>query len=138
MIRKATVSDVKRISEIFSETKTPWSEESTLSSVEKDFVFVYCDDEIKGVIAASKVLDECEILNFAVESESRGKGVGKKLIKSLLESEFSKDCKVFLDVRESNIPAISLYKKMGFEQINIRKNFYSYPTENAIIMTKTT
>jgi ribosomal-protein-alanine N-acetyltransferase len=41
-----------------------------------------------------------------------------------------------LEVRESNIPAISLYKKNGFETDGMRKNFYSSPSENAILMTK--
>ena len=132
MIRKATACDCEKITEIFAETKTPWSLKSVISSVEKDIVMVFDDGEVKGVIAVSKVLDECEILNFAVKSNCRGQGIGEKLINSIFEQGNN----YFLDVRESNYPAISLYKKVGFEQINIRKNFYENPAENAIIMKK--
>ena len=41
---------------------------------------------------------------------------------------------IFLEVRQSNIPAISLYKKEGFEELGIRKKFYEHPVEDAIIM----
>ena len=41
---------------------------------------------------------------------------------------------IFLEVRESNVPAISLYKKLGFEELGIRKKFYEHPIEDAIIM----
>ena len=41
---------------------------------------------------------------------------------------------IFLEVRESNVPAISLYKKLGFEELGIRKKFYEHPVEDAIIM----
>jgi ribosomal-protein-alanine N-acetyltransferase len=43
---------------------------------------------------------------------------------------------IFLEVRESNSPAIGLYKKFGFVKISIRKNFYSFPDENAVVMQK--
>ena len=43
---------------------------------------------------------------------------------------------IFLEVRESNIPAISLYEKFKFKKISIRKNFYSNPNENAVVMKK--
>ena len=43
---------------------------------------------------------------------------------------------IFLEVRESYTPAIKLYEKCGFERLSVRKNFYSNPTENAIVMRK--
>ena len=43
---------------------------------------------------------------------------------------------ITLEVRESNLGAISLYEKAGFEKVGVRKNFYSHPTENAVLYTK--
>lgn len=131
MFKIANENDADKIVEIFSETKTPWSKESVLSSIIKDFVLMYED---KGVIVSSKVIDECEILNFAVEKENRGKGIGEKLIREFLNSEFTRGCRIFLDVRKSNLPAIALYEKIGFKRITERKNFYQNPSEDAIIM----
>ena len=134
MIRKATINDVKSIYDIFSETLTPWSEQNIISSVNRDFILVYEEESIEGVIVFSRVLDECELLNFAVLNEKRGKGIGKELLKTSLSDKFLHSSNIFLEVRESNTPAISLYKKMGFETIGTRKNYYANPQENAVLM----
>lgn len=134
MIRKATINDVKSIYDIFSETLTPWSEQNIISSVNRDFILVYEEESIEGVIVFSRVLDECELLNFAVLNEKRGKGIGKELLKTSLSDKFLHSSNIFLEVRESNTPAISLYKKMGFESIGTRKNYYANPQENAVLM----
>ena len=136
MIRRAIKEDAGRIAEILSQTLTGWSEQSVVSSIEKDFCLVAEDSEICGVIFLSRVLDECEILNFAVDINLRGSGIGTVLIDAALSAEFVKGADVFLDVRESNEAAIHLYKKFGFKEITVRKNFYTNPNENAIIMKK--
>ena len=90
-----------------------------------------------GYIGISCIIDEGYITNVAVFPESRKKGVGT----ALLERVFSlaKDMGlsfVSLEVRESNIPAISLYEKLGFKQEGKRKDFYRDPKEDALILTK--
>lgn len=135
MIRKASKNDINQIFDIFSETKTPWSCDGVLKSIEKDEIFLLCEEEICAVIAISRVLDEAEILNFAVPSRLRRQGYGENLLKSVLEILKNEGiCSVFLDVRESNESAIKLYKKVGFENAGIRKNFYRNPCENALLM----
>jgi hypothetical protein len=53
------------------------------------------------------------------------------------DDAFARGCEfITLEVRESNLPAIELYEKSGFERMGIRKNFYSNPAENAIVMRK--
>jgi ribosomal-protein-alanine N-acetyltransferase len=78
--------------------------------------------------------DECELLSIAVESAERGKGLAKMLM-GYCCSELAKlgIKNFFLEARESNIAAISLYKKFGFEKIAERKKYYANG-EKAIVM----
>ena len=93
--------------------------------------------EVLGYVGISCILDEGYITNIAVFEEHRKKGVGTALINRLfsLASDIKLDF-ISLEVRASNETAISLYTKLGFKQEGRRKNFYTAPTEDALIMTK--
>ena len=82
------------------------------------------------------ILDEFYISNVATDILYRNNGIATKLIDTLISELKNKNC-VFatLEVRQSNKNAISLYEKFGFENLGIRKNFYSFPIENAYIYT---
>ena len=83
------------------------------------------------------VLDEGYISNVAVTSGARGKGIGSCLLKKLDEYAKEHEIKtISLEVRPSNAPAIALYEKFGYKQVGRRKNFYSHPTEDGLILTK--
>ncbi|MBQ7718478.1 MAG: ribosomal protein S18-alanine N-acetyltransferase [Clostridia bacterium] len=132
MIRKAYSSDAKFIFETLAKTLTPWEEQGILGSIEHDLVFIL---EGEGVIIARQTLDELEILNFAVKKELRGQGYGKSLLGFLLDHAEKSGVKTaFLDVRQSNIAAVSLYKSFGFEICGKRKNYYRNPPEDAVLM----
>jgi len=79
--------------------------------------------------------DECELLSIAVNADDRGKGYAKALMEHS-HKEFAKQGfkNFFLEVRESNIAAISLYKKLGYEKIAERKKYYA-DGECAVVMT---
>jgi len=79
--------------------------------------------------------DECELLSIAVNAAERGKGHAKALMEHS-HKEFAKQGfkKVFLEVRENNIAAISLYKKFGYEKIAEREKYYA-DGECAVVMT---
>ncbi len=134
MLRKAEISDIEEIYNIFSETLTPWSMENIKASIIKDFAMVCGESRVDAVIIISKVLDECEVLNLAVSKEKRRQGFGKLILKSALEDDFLKNTSVFLEVRKSNVAAISLYEKVGFNKIGERKRYYTNPLEDAILM----
>ena len=85
--------------------------------------------------AKRPVLGEVSVNNIAVLDAHRRKGIAKALLQQML-LDLSQAQSVTLEVRKSNSPAIALYKAFGFEQVGERKNFYSQPTENAILMTK--
>lgn len=80
------------------------------------------------------VCGEADVIRVAVLPSFRRSGTARSLLLKSFENH--KTDSVFLDVRESNFPAISLYRSLGFEDTGIRKNYYSNPTENAILMKK--
>ena len=73
---------------------------------------------------------EAEILNLAVAIQERRRGVGAALIESLDEPD------VFLEVRQSNVSAQSLYRKLGFRVAGERKDYYDDPVESAFVMRR--
>lgn len=118
----------------------PWSKKSIESEINNDtslFLVATENDEVIGYIGMSTVIDEGYIFNVAVKSTQRKKGIASALINELITyGKKNNFCFITLEVRESNEPAISLYSKFGFIKVGERKNYYSDPKENAILMTK--
>lgn len=138
IIRRMTHDDVKKVAEIEKECfSLPWSEASFEDSLAReDTVFLVCEDtEVVGYVGMYLSFEEGEITNVAVTPAYRKRGCGNLLMEAIAKEakERAAQC-IILEVRVSNAPAISLYKKHGFEEIGIRKNFYEHPTEDAIIM----
>ena len=138
IIRKMTFEDVKTLAKIEKECfSLPWSEASFEDSLAReDTVFLVCEDlDVVGYIGMYLSFEEGEITNVAVTPSYRQRGCGNLLIQAIKEEAKARAAEsVILEVRVSNVPAISLYKKHGFEEIGIRKNFYEHPSEDAIIM----
>ena len=139
LIREMTLQDVPAVAEIEKACfSLPWSEQSLVDSVEReDTMFLVCEDaqEIVGYIGMYLSFDEGDITNVAVSPAHRKKGYGEAIVSKAVELAKEKQLEmILLEVRVSNVPAISLYKKMGFEEIGMRKNFYEHPVEDAIIM----
>lgn len=115
-----------------------WSEETYFRQLSNpnDYTYLaYLDGEPAGFLSLWYIAGEVEINNIAVSEKFRRKGIAKALF-SAAHNDIPNGSSWFLEVRQSNTAAISLYEKMGFEQAGIRKNFYSEPTENALIMVK--
>ena len=118
----------------------PWSKQSLEEEMNNEtslFLVAKEENEVIGYIGMSIVIDEGYIFNVAVRENHRNKGVATALINELVtygkKNNFSF---ITLEVRESNLPAISLYSKFGFNKAGERKDYYSNPKENAILMTK--
>lgn len=91
-----------------------------------------------GFIAVMVNCDTADLLDIAVLEKARNRGVATALMSFMDEECISRGVKeIFLEVRASNAPAISLYLKCGFEKISVRKKYYGNPTEDAVIMRKT-
>lgn len=79
--------------------------------------------------------EEGQITNIAVLGEYRGRGLGDAVLTALISEARARSCTMLsLEVRESNLAAISLYKKHGFSEAGRRKRFYKAPTEDALVM----
>lgn len=139
LIRKMTQADLLQVCaierDIFSE---PWSEEDFNTSLQ-DSNNNYIVVEIDGVIAAYcgywGIAGEGYIYNVAVMNEYRRQHIGYRMLKVLLDEATGRDITSFtLEVRYSNEAAIRLYESLGFHKAGIRKNFYSKPREDAVIM----
>ena len=120
----------------------PWTREQLESQLPDDrHVFLVALDErgqLLGYVGMMHILDEGYISNVAVAPEARRQGVGRLLIRTLLERAEALELSfVTLEVRESNAPAIALYSGFGFLPVGKRKKYYERPTEDAILMTKT-
>ena len=134
-------SHLKQIAELEQQCfSQPWSE----SALEEELYnpqasFIVADDGEGGVLGYAGlhvILDEGYIANVAVEEAARRHGVASALM--YVYCRFGQEHLAFLtlEVRESNKSAIGLYLKHGFEEVARRKNFYSDPQEDAIIMTR--
>ena len=117
----------------------PWTDEQLRAQLpDKMHVFIIAESEerVLGYVGMMYVLDEGYISNVAVDPEFRRMGIADALITELLNRAGALELSfVTLEVRESNAPARALYKKHSFSDVGMRKNYYSFPTENAILMT---
>lgn len=140
-IADMTKEHIDAIVEIEKESfSLPWSKnafEESMAYEHTIFLVAILKDtnEPIGYIGMYKIFNEGDITNIAVKPQYRGMGIGKALMREIIdrarELEISQ---LMLEVRESNQAAIGLYKEMGFENAGIRKNFYEQPLENAIVM----
>ena len=95
------------------------------------------DGRVMGYVGCQYVLDEGYITNVAVFPCWRQQGVAQALLRSLEEKGRSLGLSFLsLEVRESNLPARKLYEKSGYRQEGRRKNFYTDPREDGLILTK--
>ena len=93
------------------------------------------DNEVVGYANFYVIGDEVQVLNIAVDPESRKKGYAASLLDyaiSVLSAEKPKD--FFLEVRTSNADAIRLYEGLGFKRVGIRKKYYRETNEDALVM----
>ncbi len=88
-----------------------------------------------GFLLFWEIYDELHVLNLAVHPDYRQNGLAKSLLTSLLEYGRRKNFKfVTLEVRRSNIPALNLYRQLGFQMVGVRKGYYCDNNEDALIM----
>lgn len=119
---------------------TPWTQQSfslALSAANNQSYVALFDGKVVGYIVMLHCLDEGELLNIAVSPDMRNMGIAQKLMDSMYSFMKEKNvARLLLEVRESNAPAKNLYIKNGFSPIAVRKNYYTKPTENAVVMEK--
>jgi len=118
----------------------PWCESSVQSELDNPlslWLVVLVDEKVAAYIGSQTVLDEADIMNVAVAPEYRRQGFAKLLLNALQDVLAAKGVhSLTLEVRASNIPAITLYEAVGYVQVGRRPNYYHKPKEDALILRK--
>ena len=118
----------------------PWSEDSVRSELTNPlslWLVAVEDGCVAGYIGSQSVMGEADMMNVAVLPAHRRKGIGEKLVETLVTAlaENGVHC-LTLEVRASNEPAKALYEKLGFTCAGRRPNYYRNPREDALILRK--
>ncbi len=118
----------------------PWSYGAFLNELNNPMSVTYVavsEGTVIGFLNAAFVLDEGSVNNVAVLPAYRGHGVGQALLAQTIACCRKREiASLTLEVRKSNAPAIRLYRKLGFLPVGERRNFYTQPTEDALLLTK--
>ena len=133
--------DVNQVYAIEKATQThPWTFNQFHDAVNQyQSTVIEKNGEVAGFCIMQPVLDEANLLLMAVAPKYQGLGLGFEILEDAIVRLGEKCVQIFLEVRESNQPAIGLYEKTGFHQIDLRKNYYPKNDggkEHAIIMVK--
>lgn len=140
-MRALSVADLELVLPIErSAHQSPWPEEVFRDSLLKnECVGIEVDGVLSGFSVVMKILDECHLLNLCVAKSSQRKGLGKRLLQAVIDRAQENRCAfVYLEVRVSNLAAITLYHDAGFNEVGIRPNYYPGPRqqrEDALLMT---
>lgn len=93
------------------------------------------DGEVLGYSVVIVVQDEAELANLAVAERARGEGIGRQLLSAVLERARGEGVEsMYLEVRESNVAARSLYESLGFSPAGRRRGYYQDPDEDALVL----
>ncbi len=141
-IREMQVEDLTQVMELEESLfSVPWTKEGFFSFLMRDntlFLVVEENGKILGYCGVLLVLDEGEITNVAVCRQRQREGIGQFLLSGLFLLLRERGIRVLhLEVRESNQTAIRLYERMGFQKDGLRRNYYTDPSEDAVLMTRT-
>ncbi len=92
-------------------------------------------EEVVGYIIYWQIRDDVQVNNIAVHPECRGLGLGEAMMRFAIAKVRAAGAEFMtLEVRQSNVAAVTLYKKLGFEVLGARKNYYTRPDEDACVM----
>lgn len=141
MIRYMQIEDVSTVAQIEHQVQShPWTVKQFQESVESySSTVIEYKGKVIGFCILQPVVDEANLLLMAIDPSMQGQGLGYQLLDQSIQLLQNNPVQIFLEVRESNTVAIGLYEKLGFHQIDIRRNYYpkaSGGNENAVIMVK--
>ncbi len=141
MIRRMRLEDLKQVvileQQIFSR---PWSEQSFLSALkQQDTIYLVAEENgvVQGYLGIWCTAEDGDLCNMAVAQNVRCSGVASGLLLQGMDSCRKQGMqRILLEVRESNLPARKLYEQHGFQSIGVRKQYYSDPLEDALMMER--
>ena len=139
-IRRMALEDIEHVSRLERRCYTlPWNSSAYVTEIGNPSAYYTVAAEENGYVVGYAgmwvIMDEAHLTTIAVDPASRGRKIGDRLLLDLLEEGMARGAgRATLEVRQNNTVAHNLYLKYGFEDVAVRKNYYSDNGENAIIM----
>ena len=140
-IEKMTTDDIEQVVQIESEAygEHHWSKSSFYDEMQNNLAKYYVaktlDGELVGYAGAWHIIDEAHLTTIAIKKKYMRRHIGEAIIIKVVEDCYKEGIKYLtLEVRVSNVPAISLYEKYGFNSLGTRKGYYQDNNEDALIM----
>lgn len=139
LVRKIRFEDLDAVTKIEADIfHQPWKYsdfEDMVDKSDRGYVVIVLDGRVIGGAAYRNILGDVEITNVELEKEYRGNGYSHILIEEVIKEGKNSGGESFtLEVRKSNLAAIHLYESHGFVTEGVRKGFYDFPKEDALIM----
>ena len=118
----------------------PWNEAAVGGELENPLSLWLVAEQngaVLGYVGSQMVPPEADMMNIAVAPEARRQGIAEALVLALIRAlDVCGVTSLTLEVRVSNLPARTLYEKLGFAAVGLRKNYYFHPKEDACILRK--
>lgn len=140
-IKPMAKEDVESVVEIESEVygKHHWAKSSFYDEMSNNLAKYYVaqtsDGKIIGYAGTWHIIDEGHITTIAVKKDYQRNHIGDAIIQKIIDDCYRDGIKYLtLEVRVSNVPAIKLYEKYGFQSLGTRKGYYQDNSEDALIM----
>ena len=118
----------------------PWSKHNFMAELNLPFSWVWAakiKNRLAGYCCCWEIEEELQIANLAVHPEFRNQGIGKKILREILNRACQRKVKkVTLEVRQSNQFGLKLYQAFGFTEVGRRKKYYRKPVEDGLILAK--
>ncbi len=139
LIERAQQNQLEAVAEIEKDNfSKPWSLQSFQDAYEMEqvvFLTAKADNKVVGYALMYFAFDEGEIPTIAVDCQYRRQHIAQTMLQEIfLEAKKMQVSHIYLEVRQSNESAISLYRHMGFVPVGTRRDFYQNPTESAMVM----
>ncbi len=141
IIRSMCHGDVGRVAAIERAAPSPWPDSSLVRELERphglQLVAAGDDDDIWGWCCGRYTLEDAELFKIAVALRHRRCGIGSALLLRFESCCRDRGCTgLFLEVRAANSRATSLYRRLGYDNIGCRKDYYTAPQDDALIFRK--
>jgi ribosomal-protein-alanine N-acetyltransferase len=138
-IRELQIADLGAIEAIEQRAyPTPWSRSMFASELAKPTsvcLGAFEGDELVGYVINSRYVDAWHVMNVAVDPARQRRGIATALLERLFEVTEDEERRGYtLEVRMSNVGAIKLYERLGFEARGVRRGYYTDNREDALIM----
>ncbi len=132
-ILEMTKLDLENIKSNYDKFSNIWDYETLEEDYKNsNYLVAKQNDEIVGFVGTKTILNELEIMNIVTKEDKQNKGIASSLLSYIIRKNIVE--KINLEVNEHNINAIKLYRKFGFQDVGIRKNYYN-GKDDAIMMT---